>query len=109
MFFFIYFLSLISHKQYGGKTHPFFGWVLFFYIFFKKSVDFFKNMIYIIYKTEKERRRKLKSTNRKTPRCFLMTQEEDMMLQKDAYEHEMNISAYLRWLIKKEHEKKERE
>ena len=36
-----------------------------------------------------------------------MTKEEDLMLQKDAYKHEMNTSAYLRWLIKQEHEKKE--
>lgn len=51
----------------------------------------------------------MKNENRKTQRCFFMTKEEDLMLQKDAYAHEMNISAYLRWLIKQEHEKKERE
>ena len=53
--------------------------------------------------------KKLKNENRTTSRCFLMTKEEDSMLQKDAYAHEMNASAYLRWLIKQEHEKKERE
>lgn len=51
----------------------------------------------------------MKNENRKTQRCFFMTKEEDLMLQKDAYAHEMNTSAYLRWLIKQEHEKKERE
>lgn len=51
----------------------------------------------------------LKNENRTTSRCFLMTKEEDLKLQKDAHAHEMNISAYLRWLIKQEHEKKERE
>ena len=51
----------------------------------------------------------MKNENRTTSRCFLMTKEEDMELQKDAFAHEMNISAYLRWLIKQEHEKKERE
>lgn len=50
----------------------------------------------------------MKKEYRTTSRCFLMTKEEDMELQKDAYAHEMNISAYLRWLIKQEHEKKER-
>lgn len=50
----------------------------------------------------------MKNEHRTTSRCFLMTDEEDMMLQKDAFAHEMNISEYLRWLIKQEHEKKER-
>ena len=51
----------------------------------------------------------MKGANRKTAGCFLMTKEEDMMLQKDAYADEMNIGAYLRWLIKQEHKKTERE
>ena len=67
-------------------------------------------MLYIIYRQSRKRgERKLKNENRKTQRCFFMTKEEDLMLQKDAYAHEMNTSAYLRWLIKQEHEKKERE
>ena len=66
-------------------------------------------MIYIIYiKSQKRGEKILKNENRTTSRCFLMTKEEDLMLQKDAYAHEMNASAYLRWLIKQEHEKKER-
>ena len=70
----------------------------------------FSKICYILYIENSEREvKKLKSANRKTPRCFLMTQEEDMMLQKDAYAHEMNISAYLRWLIKQEHKNAERE
>ena len=67
-------------------------------------------MIYIIYRKSQKRGEKiLKNENRTTSRCFLMTKEEDLQLQKDAYAHEMNASAYLRWLIKQEHEKKERE
>ena len=71
------------------------------HIHFRLSIA---NVNFLFQKDKKEKRAK-----RKTPRCFLMTQEEDMMLQKDAYAHEMNISAYLRWLIKQEHKKKERE
>ena len=51
----------------------------------------------------------MKNENRTASRCFLMTKEEDLKLQKDAHAHEMNISAYLRWLIAKEHKEKERE
>ena len=45
----------MSHKQYGGKTHPFF-WVGFIFLyFFEKSVDIFQNMIYIIYSKHQKR------------------------------------------------------
>ena len=66
-------------------------------------------MIYIIYRKSQKRGEKiLKNENRTTSRCFLMTKEEDLQLQKDAYAHEMNAIAYLRWLIKKKKKKKER-
>lgn len=106
--FIFYPLSFFSHNQYGGKTYPF--WVGFiFFIFFLKKVLTFSKICYILYISNHEREVKtnLKNENRKTQRCFFMTKEEDLMLQKDAYKHEMNTSAYLRWLIKQEHEKKE--
>ena len=31
-----------------------------------------------------------------------MTEEEKKALQHDAHQHDMNVSTYLRWLIKKE-------
>ena len=56
MFFFIFSLPfLMSHNQYGGKTYPFWVGFIFFIIFFKKSVDKLKNMIYIIYRKSQKR------------------------------------------------------
>ena len=53
--FHFYFLSfLMSHNQYGGKTYPFWVGFIFLY-FFEKSVDIFKNMIYIIYRKSQKR------------------------------------------------------
>jgi hypothetical protein len=35
----------------------------------------------------------------------MVSKDEDMQIQKDAYAHGMNISAYLRWLVEKERNK----
>jgi hypothetical protein len=35
----------------------------------------------------------------------MMTKDEYIQLQKDAYAHEMNASAYIRWLVEKERKK----
>ena len=47
----------------------------------------------------------MEKSKRNVTRLFRMTKEEDAQLQKGAYAHDMNISQYLRWLIKKEHKK----
>ena len=52
-----------------------------------------------------ERRKKLKQETRQT--VFRQTKEEFEQLKNDAYEHKMNISDYLRYLVAKE--RKERE
>ena len=47
-----------------------------------------------------ERRKKLKQETRQT--VFRQTKEEFEQLKNDAYEHKMNISDYLRYLVAKE-------
>ena len=47
----------------------------------------------------------MQEQKRTTLRAFLLTNEEDKQLKKDAYAHEMNTSEYLRWLISKERKK----
>lgn len=49
-----------------------------------------------------ERRKKLKQETRQT--VFRQTKEESERLKNDAYDHKMNISDYLRYLIAKERE-----
>lgn len=69
--FHFYFLSfLISHKPYGGKTHPFFGWVLFFYIFLKKVLTFSK-ICYMLYIENREREvNKVEKCEQENPKMF---------------------------------------
>ena len=53
-----------------------------------------------------ERRKKLKQETRQT--VFRQTPEEFEQLKNDAYEHKMNISDYLRYLVAKERKARER-
>lgn len=36
-----------------------------------------------------------------------LTEEENTQLRKDAYAHEMNVTDYIKWLVKKEREEKD--
>ena len=75
--------------------------------FLKKSVDKMPKMEYIIYIVYMQRgeQNQMQEQKRTTLRAFLLTNEEDAQLKKDAYAHEMNTSEYLRWLISKERKK----
>ena len=53
-----------------------------------------------------ERRKKLKQQTRQT--VFRQTKEEFEQLKNDAYEHKMNISDYLRYLVAKERKEREK-
>lgn len=54
-----------------------------------------------------ERRKKLKQETRQT--VFRQTKEEFEQLKNDAYEHKMNISDYLRYLVAKERKEREKD
>ena len=53
-----------------------------------------------------ERIKKLKQETRQT--VFRQTKEEFEQLKNDAYEHKMNISDYLRYLVAKERKEREK-
>ena len=59
-----------------------------------------------ILQQDMERRKKLKQETRQT--VFRQTKEEFEQLKNDAYEHKMNISDYLRYLVAKEREEREK-
>ena len=59
-----------------------------------------------ILQQDMERRKKLKQETRQT--VFRQTKEEFEQLKNDAYEHKMNISDYLRYLVAKEREEKKK-
>lgn len=42
-------------------------------------------------------------------RNIKLTEDENKKLKKDAYAHEMNVSAYIRWLVEKERSKNKSE
>lgn len=48
-------------------------------------------------------------TKRKILRGIKLTQEENELLKREAHQHEMNVSEYIRYLIKKERERKGRD
>lgn len=51
----------------------------------------------------------MQEQKRTTMRAFMVTKDEDIQLQKDAYAHEMNTSQYIRWLVEKERKKMKKE
>ena len=59
-----------------------------------------------ILRQDMERRKKLKQETRQT--VFRQTKEEFEQLKNDAYEHKMNISDYLRYLVAKERKEREK-
>ena len=59
-----------------------------------------------ILRQDMERRKKLKQETRQT--VFRQTKEEYEELKRDAHEHNMNVSEYIRYLVAKERKERDK-
>lgn len=79
-----------------------------FFIFFKKGIDKYVITVYNI-DTKNKRPQKRKRGDKMEWINFKVKDGERKLIKKDAYNHEMNLSEYLRWLIKKQRDEYNKE